>query len=280
MADATETAPLRDTPASGWLATLGRGLVEILQVLGEAATLLAATLWHCRSFVRHREKVVSQLLVIGNETLGIASLVSLFVGMVMVVQAADQLQNYTQEILGSLVGLAMTKELGPVIVGFLVAGKAGSAVAAEIGSMKVNDEISALRTMDIDPIPFLSMPRFIAMTLAIPMLTLYSDVIGIAGGAFVIAVDPTITISVSQYFDNMREWVNFTDIVVGLVKGGVFGMVVSIIACAFGFRTTGGSEGVARSTTSAVVWSFVLIIIADFVIVRVAFLFFPAAGPR
>jgi phospholipid/cholesterol/gamma-HCH transport system permease protein len=171
----------------------------------------------------------------------------------------------------------MTKELGPVIVGFLVAGKSGSAIAAEIGSMKVYDEISALRTMDIDPVPFLSMPRFVATTLAIPMLILYSDVIGIAGGALVVAIDPTITISPSQYLENLREWINFTDIVVGLFKGMVFGMVVSIVACAFGFRTSGGSEGVARSTTAAVVWSFVLIIIADFFIVRMAFLFFPSA---
>jgi phospholipid/cholesterol/gamma-HCH transport system permease protein len=202
--------------------------------------------------------------------------VSLFVGMVMVVQAADQLANYTQEVLGSLVGLAMTKELGPVIMGFIVAGKSGSAIAAEIGSMKVYDEISALRTMDIDPVPYLSMPRFVAMTLAVPMLVLYSDVIGIFGGALVIAVDPTIQISVSQFLDNLREWLNLTDIVVGLVKGTVFGMLVSITACAFGFRTTGGSEGVARSTTSAVVWSFVSIIIADFIIVRIAFLLFPS----
>jgi len=107
---------------------------------------------------------------------------------------------------------------------------------------------------------------------------LYSDVIGIAGGTLVIAFDPTISISVSQFLDNLREWLNFTDIVVGLVKGVVFGMLVSTIACAFGFRTTGGSEGVARSTTSAVVWSFVSIIIADFIIVRIAFLFFPATA--
>jgi phospholipid/cholesterol/gamma-HCH transport system permease protein len=93
----------------------------------------------------------------------------------------------------------------------------------------------------------------------------------------VIGVDPTIQISVSQYLDNLREWLNLTDIIVGLVKGVVFGMLVSITACAFGFRTTGGSEGVARSTTSAVVWSFVSIIIADFIIVRIAFLFFPSS---
>ncbi|MGH7821421.1 MAG: MlaE family ABC transporter permease [Candidatus Binatia bacterium] len=276
MPDASPSPSLRVPAPPGPVGALGRSLLELLQILGEVTTLLAATFWHCRSFVRHRDKILYQLVIIGTETLGIASLVSLFVGMVMVVQAADQLQNYTQEILGSLVGLAMTKELGPVVVGFLVAGKSGSAIAAEIGSMKVYDEIAALRTMDIDPVPFLSMPRFVATTLAIPMLVLYSDVIGILGGALVIAVDPTITISVSQYFDNLREWINITDIVVGLVKGMVFGMIVSTVACAFGFRTSGGSEGVARSTTAAVVWSFVLIIIADFIIVRAAFLLFPA----
>src|SRR5262245_38513222 len=142
--------------------------------------------------------------------------------------------------------------------------------------MKVNDEISALRTMDIDPVPFLSMPRFLATTLALPMLILYSDVVGIFGGTIVIGLDPTISISVSQFLDNLREWLNFTDIVVGLVKGVVFAMLVSIIACAFGLRTTGGSEGVARWPPSAGGWSLVSIIIADFIIVRTAFLFFPA----
>jgi phospholipid/cholesterol/gamma-HCH transport system permease protein len=276
MADVSETAGTARSRSRGVVAAIGAGTLDLLQVIGECVALFAATVWHCLSAPRQVAKIIAQLTLIGTETLGIASLVSLFVGMVMVVQAADQLANYTQEVLGSLVGLAMTKELGPVIMGFIVAGKSGSAIAAEIGSMKVYDEIAALRTMDIDPVPFLAMPRFLAMTLALPMLVLYSDVIGIAGGTLVIAFDPTISISVSQFLDNLREWLNFTDIVVGLVKGLVFGMLVSIIACAFGLRTTGGSEGVARSTTSAVVWSFVSIIIADFIIVRVAFLFFPA----
>jgi phospholipid/cholesterol/gamma-HCH transport system permease protein len=276
MAEASDIVSRARRPP-GVAAAIGRSTLDILQIIGECVALFVATVWHCRSAPRHAAKVVMQLTLIGTETLGIAALVSLFVGMVMVVQAADQLANYTQEVLGSLVGLAMTKELGPVIMGFIVAGKAGSAVAAEIGSMKVYDEIAALRTMDIDPVPFLSMPRFLAMTLALPMLVLYSDVIGILGGTLVIAFDPTITISVSQFLDNLTEWLNFTDILVGLCKGITFGMLVSTIACTFGFRTSGGSEGVARSTTSAVVWSFVAIIIADFIIVRVAFLFFPSS---
>ncbi len=274
MPEAMESA--RRTPPRGATAAIGRATLDVLQILGECARLFVATVWHCRSAPRHLGKILTQLTLVGTETVAIAGLVSLFVGMVMVVQAADQLANYTQEVLGSLVGLAMTKELGPVIMGFIVAGKSGSANAAEIGSMRVNDEISALRTMDIEPVPYLSMPRFIATTLALPTLVLYSDVVGIAGGALVVALDPTISITVAQFLDNLREWLNLTDIVVGLVKGVVFGMLVSIIACAFGLRTTGGSEGVARSTTSAVVWSFVSIIIADFMIVRIAFLFFPA----
>ena len=277
MAETSDTVSRASRPPPGLTASIGRSALDLLQIIGECVALFVATVWHCRSAARHLAKIVGQLTMIGTETLGIAALVSLFVGMVMVVQAADQLANYTQEVLGSLVGLAMTKELGPVIMGFIVAGKAGSAVAAEIGSMKVNDEIAALRTMDIDPVPFLSMPRFLAMTLALPMLVLYSDVIGIAGGTLVIAFDPTISISVSQFLENLTEWLNFTDILVGLAKGMVFGMLVSTIACTFGFRTTGGSEGVARSTTSAVVWSFVAIIIADFIIVRIAFLFFPSS---
>jgi phospholipid/cholesterol/gamma-HCH transport system permease protein len=277
MAETSDTVSRARRQPSGLTASIGRSALDLLQIIGECVALFVATVWHCRSTARHLAKIVAQLTMIGTETLGIAALVSLFVGMVMVVQAADQLANYTQEVLGSLVGLAMTKELGPVIMGFIVAGKAGSAVAAEIGSMKVNDEIAALRTMDIDPVPFLSMPRFLAMTLALPMLVLYSDVIGIAGGTLVIAFDPTISISVSQFLENLTEWLNFTDILVGLAKGMVFGMLVSTIACTFGLRTTGGSEGVARSTTSAVVWSFVAIIIADFIIVRIAFLFFPSS---
>jgi phospholipid/cholesterol/gamma-HCH transport system permease protein len=126
--------------------------------------------------------------------------------------------------------------------------------------------------MDIDPVRFLSMPRVIAMTLALPCLILYADAIGILGGALVVAVDPSIHISVNQYFDNLINWINFTDVLIGLLKGAVFGLVVAVVSCTFGFRTRGGSEGVAASTTAAVVWSFVLIIVFDYLIVRMSFL--------
>jgi len=272
MTSATETIE-HPQHRGGVLARLGRAILEILQIIGEGAFVFFGALRRLRLTVRTWERMMGQLVRIGTDTLPLAFLVSLFVGMVLVIQAADQLQQYTQAILGSIVGLAMTKELGPVIMGFLIAGRAGSAIAAELGSMTVNDEINALKTMDIDPIQFLVVPRFIAMTLALPMLILYADVIGISGGAIVVSFDPAVKISVYQYLDNLTQWINMQDVVVGLVKGLVFGIIVSVISCTFGLRTKGGAEGVAVSTTAAVVWSFVLIIIFDYIIVRLAILF-------
>ncbi len=277
MAGVSETIgrrrPVPPPRREGFLGRLGRQVLDTLQILGEGAFVFFGTVQRIRPTPRTWTRIMTQMVRIGTDTLPLTFLVSLFVGMVLVVQAADQLEQYTQEILGSIVGLAMTKELGPVIMAFLIAGRAGSAIAAEIGSMAVYDEINALKTMDIDPIQFLCVPRFLALTLALPMLILYADVIGIAGGAVVVAFDPAIKISVHQYVDNLTQWVNFKDVVVGLIKGVLFGMCVSTICCTWGLRTRGGAEGVAASTTAAVVWSFVLIIIFDYFIVRLAILF-------
>jgi phospholipid/cholesterol/gamma-HCH transport system permease protein len=274
MAGASDTIeqPMPPAGREGVLSRLGRPILNTLQIFGEGTFLFFGTLERIRPTGRTWTRIMAQMVRIGTDTVPLTFLVSLFVGMVLVVQAASQLEQYTQEILGSIVGLALTKELGPVIMGFLIAGRAGSAIAAEIGSMAVYDEINALKTMDIDPIQFLCVPRFVAMTLALPMLILYADVVGIAGGAIVVAFDPAVKISVHQYLENLTQWVNFQDVVVGLIKGVVFGMTVSTISCTWGLRTGGGAEGVATSTTAAVVWSFVMIIIFDYFIVRLALL--------
>ena len=268
-----ETATRADARhRTGAVTRLGAGLLEIMQVLGEGWIVLIRTLACLRFVFTDRRRIVDQMLRTGTQTLMIGCLVSLFIGMVMVVQAADQLANYTQEVLGTIVGLSMTKEMGPVLMGFLVTGRVGSAIAAEIGSMSVYDEISALRTMDIDPVRFLVLPRLVAMVITIPLLILYADAIGILGGALVVAFDPSIHITVNEYFENLLNWINLTDILVGLIKGAVFGVIIAVISCTFGFRTRGGSEGVATSTTAAVVWSFVLIIVFDYLLVRMSFL--------
>jgi phospholipid/cholesterol/gamma-HCH transport system permease protein len=253
---------------------VGRTVLDALQVLGEAGVLFLRALRALPHAARDRERVASQLVTIGTQTLPIGALLALFVGMVLVVQAADQLRDINQGILGPLVGLSMAKELGPVLMAFLLAGRGGSAMAAELGSMTVYDEINALRTMDIDPVRFLVMPRFVAATVALPALVLYADFVGVLGGALVVTLDPAIKISVHEYFARMLEWVHFHDLMVGLLKAFTFGMVASVVPCAFGLRTTGGTEGIARATTAAVVWSFILILVFDFLIVRLTFALF------
>lgn len=243
----------------------------MLQRLGDAVLLLARTVAAVRFRARDRHRIAVQLVRIGTETLPIAALLALFIGMVLVVQSADQLREVSQSVLGPIVGLAMTKEIGPVMMGFLLAGRAGSAMAAELGAMAVYEELAALRTMDIDPVRFLVMPRLVAATLAMPILVLYADFIGIAGGALVVAVDPAIDLIPSEYLARLLEWVKLGDVLVGLAKGAVFGAVASVVPCAFGLATRGGAEGIAASTTAAVVWSFVLILLLDFVIVRLSF---------
>ncbi|TMA44291.1 MAG: ABC transporter permease, partial [Deltaproteobacteria bacterium] len=165
----------------GPIGRLGAGLLDVLQVLGEAASLFTAAVRASAFVPVDRQRVVVQMVRVGTDTLSIGALLSVFVGMVLVVQAADQLREVNESVLGPIVGLAMTKELGPVMMAFLLAGRAGSAMAAELGSMTVYDEINALRTMDIDPVRFLVMPRFVAATLALPLLILYSDFIGVWG---------------------------------------------------------------------------------------------------
>src|SRR3989442_4390620 len=200
----------------GVLTRLGASLLDGLQVLGEATRLFFATVRAAAFVPADRQRVVLQMVRVGTDTLLIGALLSLFVGMVMVVQAADQVREVSQDILGPIVGLAMTKELGPVLMAFLLADRAGSAIAPELGSMTVYDEINALRTMDIDPVRFLVMPRVVAATIALPVLVLYSDFIGVRGRAAAVAAHPAITHPGSTYFPRMPRLWAFTDFVVGL----------------------------------------------------------------
>lgn len=251
----------------------GSGPLEVLQILGEIAAVGAGALRNVVHLFRARDRArcAAQLVRIGTDTLPIGALLSLFVGMVLVVQAAEQLREISQGVLGPLVGLSMTKEMGPVLMGYLLAGRAGSAMAAELGAMAVYDEVSALRTLDVDPLRYLVMPRVVAATIALPVLVLYADCVGILGGAGVVSIDPAIKISVNEYFARMLEWVHLQDLMVGLLKATLFGAIASVVPCTFGLRARGGPEGIARATTAGVVWSFMLILVFDFLVVRLAF---------
>jgi len=196
----------------------------------------------------------------------------LMLGLIIIIQAGTTLpQVGAGAFLAKIIELTVVRELGPLLTAFIVIWRSGTAICTELGNMQVGQEIAALDAMGIGLVRFLVMPRFVAATLALPLLILYSDFIGVWGGAVVVAIDPAIKLTVNEYFARMLEWVHLSDILIGLVKGLIFGMIASILPCTFGLRTRGGTEGIATATTAAVVWSFILILVFDFLIVRGSF---------
>ncbi|MBI3021043.1 MAG: ABC transporter permease [Candidatus Omnitrophica bacterium] len=185
-----------------------------------------------------------------------------FIGMVLAFQSAYQMQRLAAEnYIASLVALSVVREIGPVMTALIIAGRVGSSIAAELGTMKVTEQIDALMTLAVNPVRFLVIPRFIAMLVALPLLTLWADAIGILGGFLIGTLK--LGILPSLYWKMTTIPLVFKDLLSGLLKSLIFGMIICVVSCFEGFRTEGGAEGVGRSTTVAVVTSFVLIIAAD-----------------
>jgi len=252
---------------------LKRGLPKLakkssgfFQTVGEVLRLLLSTLYWCKEAPRNIGSILKQMAHIGVDTLPIASLMAFFVGMVLALYGGYLSKFGVEEWIGRGVGLSMVKELGPVLTGLLLAGRVGSAMAAEIGTMKVSDELDALRTLRISPVRYLAMPRFLASLIMLPLLVLYADVVGMAGGAVTAAT--YVRLEPSVYFDSLFQTLTFGDIFEGLIKAAFFGAVVALIGCYKGLKTTGGARGVGKATTSSVVISFLLIMILNYVITR------------
>lgn len=198
-----------------------------------------------------------------------ACILSLFIGGVLALQAGSVLvQRGLGNVIGGMVGVSMAKELGPVMMAILIAGRIGSSMAAEIGSMRAYQEIDALRTMNINPIHYLVLPRIIAITLALPLLVIFSIMVGWFGGALVSAYNQMISIGFPAYFNNLREVVHVGDVFNGLIKSLVFAVVIGVVSCHQGLKTIGGPRGIGRSVTKAVVNSIVLILILDYILTR------------
>jgi phospholipid/cholesterol/gamma-HCH transport system permease protein len=167
-----------------------------------------------------------------------------------------------------MVGIAMSKELSPVMMAILIAGRIGSAMAAEIGSMQVYQEVDALRTMNINPVHYLVVPRLVAVSLALPILVMFSVLVGWTGGALVAVFNHEIGISFGTFFSDLRGYVDFDAIANGITKSLVFAVVIGVISCHQGFMTMGGPRGIGRSVTKAVVNSIVLILVLDYLMTR------------
>lgn len=242
----------------------------MFQNIGEIILLFVRTLRTIPASWRERRKIAEQLFEIGNASLLMACVLSLFIGGVIALQTGPALvERGMASAIGGLVGLSMCKELAPVMMAVLISGRIGSSMAAEIGSMCVYQEIDALKTMNINPIQYLVLPRLLAISVALPMLVVFSIVVGWSGGAVVCVFNQDIGISFQSYFGNLREVVELKSVANGLIKSFVFAVVIGVVSCHQGLSTIGGPRGIGRSVTKAVVNSLVLILILDYFVTRI-----------
>ena len=236
--------------------------MELFWYTGSLCLLFVQTVGGLLSRPLRTKAVVYELWKIGVKSWFIVALSSLFIGMVLAFQSAYQMQKLSAEIyIASLVGLSVVREIGPVITALIVAGRVGSAIAAELGTMRVTEQIDALVTLAADPVRFLVVPRFLALIVALPILTLWADAVGILGGFLIGTMK--LSILPSLYWKMTTIPLMFKDLASGLLKSFIFGIIICIVSCFEGFRAEGGAEGVGRATTVAVVTSFLLIIAAD-----------------
>jgi phospholipid/cholesterol/gamma-HCH transport system permease protein len=214
------------------------------------------------------DDIVIQMDVIGVGSLPIVLLIGFFSGFVITMQMSRALQQYgaTGQV-GQIVAITLVRELGPVLTALLVAGRNASGIASELGSMKVTEQIDAMRALGTDPIQKLVTPRMIATCIMLPLLTVIADFVGLIGG-FVIAYFQ-IGLTASQYWTNSYQFLEFNDVVQGLLKPFVFAFIISLVGCFYGLRTTGGTQGVGLATTKAVVAASVWVFVVTSLITRI-----------
>jgi phospholipid/cholesterol/gamma-HCH transport system permease protein len=238
--------------------------------IGEILILFWQTLLALPLLWRNRQKVYDQLSYVGLASLMMVCILSLFIGGVVALQTGPVLvERGISSVLGGMIGLSMCKEFAPVMMSILVAGRIGSAMSAEIGSMQVYEEIDALRTMNINPVHYLVLPRMAAIAISVPILVLFSIPVGWLGGAMVCEFNQKIGVGYDSFFENLRQVVEIGDVFNGLFKSFVFALTIGIISCHQGLITRGGPRGIGRSVTKAVVNSIVMILILDYFLTRV-----------
>jgi len=241
----------------------GRSILAFLTSLGGGAMILwQAILGVPTGNVRARDRITEQMAVVGFESLPIVLITMLFGGMVLGLQTAKEFVLFgAGQYVGGVVAVSMAREIAPTLTGIVVAARIGSSFAAELGSMKITNQIDALRALASDPVRYLVTPRLIAAAIMLPILTMYAHVTGMLGGALV-AINAGV--SSQSFLDSASSFLEIHDIAGGLLKTMVFGVIIAVTSCYIGLNTEGGAAGVGRSTTSAVVWSIVLLYGSNF----------------
>lgn len=254
--------------------SFGKNIITFLYFIGGLSNLAVQTFYWAFIPPFKRERFFDQAKRTGYDSFFIVSLIGLFIGMIMALQTAVLMQRLGSEMyIASIVAISIVRELGPVITSLVVAGRVGAAITAEIGSMQVTEQIDALETLATNPIKYLVVPRFLALIIMLPILTLYANIIGIFGGYMICVYK--LGISSNMYINIAKDALMYKDLFTGLAKTVVFGMIIAFVSCYEGFNVEGGAEGVGRATRQAVVASFILIIAADCFFTALFYFIFP-----
>jgi phospholipid/cholesterol/gamma-HCH transport system permease protein len=249
---------------------LGRSMISGVEEMGKILLLFFSVVaWMFRPPFKARN-IIKQMEFVGVKSIFVVVLTGTFTGMVMALQGYHGFHMFSAEsLVGSTVALGMTRELGPVLTALMVTARAGSAMAAELGTMRVTEQIDALYVMAANPVKHLIVPRVIAGVLMLPLLTVVSDFVGILGGYFVGV--HLLHINEGVFLKNITKMVDLNDLYNGLIKAACFGLILSLIGCYKGFNTRGGAEGVGRATTEAVVFASITILISDYFLTAIMF---------
>lgn len=246
----------------------GAKILESLEGMGGTVTLLFKGFYWFKATWKYRQEIFAQMLLCGVESLPVVMVVALFTGMVLALQTGQELVQFQlQGTIGNIVAASICREMGPVFTAIIVAGRVGSAMAAQLGTMKVSEEIDALEAMAINPVRYLVMPRVWAFLTMLPVLTIFANLVGIFGGAMIARLQ--IGISYHSFFDGVLTNLELMDILNGMVKAVVFGLTIAAVACYQGLNTRGGAQGVGQATTRTMVFSFLSILVFDYFITAV-----------
>jgi phospholipid/cholesterol/gamma-HCH transport system permease protein len=252
------------------LAAIGRIFLGFLAGAGRIALFAVAAVSHCVRPPFYPSLVMRQMMDIGYFSLPVVGLTALFTGMVLALQSYTGFARFQAEgAVATVVVLSMTRELGPVIAGLMVAGRIGASMAAEIGTMRVTEQIDALVTLSTNPFKYLVVPRIVAAVAMLPLLVLVADIIGVLGG-YLVAVYK-LNFNMSAYLKQTVDYLQVMDVVSGLVKASVFGFLIAMLGCFHGYNSGGGAQGVGRATTNSVVSSSIMILVLDYMLTELFF---------
>ncbi|MCG3119648.1 MAG: putative phospholipid ABC transporter permease protein MlaE [bacterium] len=267
--DLQHTLMLREQIARP-ISTVGRLVITLIEQSGAIFILLGKILRSSIHLWRNRHLVLDQMLLIGVYSLPLVSIIAVFTGAVSAWQAAYQFEGLVSlDYLGAGTSTAIFIELGPVLTGIILAGRVGSSIAAELGTMKVTEQIDALESLAIDPVHYLALPRFCAATIMTPVLTIFADFVALLG-AFIVT-NVLLGQSAHIFFDSAQSTFELRSLLGGLTKAVVFGATIALIGCYVGFQTSGGAEGVGRATIQAFVLSSAVILMNDYVLATIIF---------